>query len=216
MSAWHHDVTLFGEPYPTRNPVPDHFRTGDVTADELMGLPREQRLAATAAHELGHALLWAAAGLRVGRVSIVDDDHRSGHAMALSTGVPDEARLLAVGTAGGERAEDRWLREAGLWTPDRAAVVELSAHGDRARLLDCTSPRPVFGTGGPDFAVLHDMADEALDRVWGRLMGALPVLVRRQALTGQQLASITGLPLPAPGPCRIYLDKPELSERAVL
>jgi hypothetical protein len=196
-TTWHHDVTMFGEPYPTRNPVPDRFRVGDVTASELMALPEEHRLAVTAAHELGHALLFLAGGLRVDRVSVVGDGRTNGHAMVLPTGVPDEARLMAVGTAAGERAEDRWLREAGLWTPDRAAVTELSAHGDRAYLLEHTHPRPRFGTGDLDFSVLHDMADEALDRVWGRLTAVLPVLVRERVMPGEQLAECAGLPLPA-------------------
>ncbi|MFF0409107.1 hypothetical protein ACFYUY_01560 [Kitasatospora sp. NPDC004745] len=195
--TWHHDVDLFGEPYPTRHPVPEHFRTGDVDAGELMQLTTEQQLAATAAHELGHALLWLAGGLHVEQVSIVPSGRRGGHATARLTGMPDAPRLLAIGTAGGERAEDRWLREAGLWTPDRAAVVELGAHGDRARLLEWTSPRPVFGGDGFDFAVLHDMADEALDQVWGRLSVAHPVLVRRQVMSGEQLAERVGLSLPA-------------------
>ncbi|MEV8324560.1 hypothetical protein [Kitasatospora sp. NPDC056731] len=194
--TWHHDLYLDGEPYPTRHPLAERFQDG-VDMVDILELTEGQLLNAIAAHELGHAVLWLAGGLHVSRVSINLTGQSAGHAQALWTGVDDEARLRAVGTAGGERAMDRWLREAGLWTPDRAAAVELGAHGDRVRLLEGTSPRPVFGTGGgPDFALLHDMADEALDRVWGRLMAALPVLVRQRAMSGGRLAECTGLPLP--------------------
>ncbi|MEU8516366.1 hypothetical protein AB0C76_33005 [Kitasatospora sp. NPDC048722] len=198
VARWHYDVDLFGEPYPTRHPVPDHFRTGAVTASELMGLTPEQGLAAVAAHELGHAVPWLACGLRVRRISIVPDGRLGGHAMALPTGVDDEIRWQAVGVASGERAEDRWLREAGLWSPDRAAVTEMSACQDRAWLMEHTTPRPTFGSGdGLDFTVLHDMADSVLDQVWGRLTAALPVLVRQRVMSGEELAECTGLPFPS-------------------
>ena len=194
---WYHHVHLYGEPYPTRHPVPARFKVGNVSARELMGLTEEQTLVQTAVHELGHALLWLAGGLRVSGIDLTPSGRRGGHAEALPTGVDDEGRLLAVGVAGGERAEDRWLRETGLWTPDRAAVAELSAGEDRAWLMERTTPRPVFGTGdGLDFVVLHDMADEALDRIWGQLTTALSILIRQQGMTGEQLAECTGLPLP--------------------
>ncbi|MFC8454209.1 hypothetical protein [Kitasatospora sp. NPDC057223] len=198
MTTWHHDLNVDGVPYPLRHPLPARFADGDVAAGDLMELTEEQVLTATAVHELGHAVLWLAGGLRVARISIRPAGRASGHAEMLPTGGGDEARLRAIGTAGGERAEDRWLRKAGLWTPDRAAVVELGACSDRARLLESVSPRPQFGTGGPDFALLHDMADDALDQVWERLTTALPVLLHRQVMSGAQLAACTGLPLPKP------------------
>lgn len=193
--TWHHGVTLFGEPYPTRHPVPDRFRVGDVTASELMRLTADQRLAVTAAHELGHALTWLAGGLQVTEIALTPDGgRRFGHAAAQPTGRDDEPRLIAIGTAAGERAEDRWLREAGLWTPDRASVVELSASGDRAWLMEHTTPRPTFGTGGDlDFTVLHDMADDALDQIWERLTDVLPLLVRQRVMSGEQLAAHVGI-----------------------
>jgi hypothetical protein len=190
--TWYHDAVLFGRPYPTRHPVPEWFRTGAVSASDLMGLSPAQALAAQAAHELGHALLWLAAGLDVSRVSLIPEGRLGGSAAVVATGVPDEGRLIAVGTAGGERAEDRWLRRAGLWTPDRAAVVEMTAAQDRAQLLECTTPRPGFGTGGLDFADLHDMADQALDQVWEQLTTALPVLVRSRTMSGARLAAVAG------------------------
>ncbi|MBQ1163877.1 hypothetical protein KBZ21_41850, partial [Streptomyces sp. A73] len=39
----------------------------------------------------------------------------------------------AVAVVAGERATDRWLREAGLWTEDLAAMAELGASHDRAQ-----------------------------------------------------------------------------------
>ncbi|MFD8597640.1 hypothetical protein ACFV1L_21820 [Kitasatospora sp. NPDC059646] len=198
IPTWHRGASLHGEPYPTRHPVPRRFRGGDIGARDLMDLTQEQELTATAAHELGHALLWLAGGLHVARASTVSDGRRNGHAEALPTGVAGEARLRAIGLVGGERAEDRWLREAGLWNPDRAALVEIAAHEDRAWLLQHTTPRPAFGTGGPDYTALHEMADEALDPVWPLLMTALPILVRQGVMSGEELAACTGLPLPPP------------------
>lgn len=201
---WHHDgLIVNGMPYATRHPMPMELREGTVSASEAMGLTAQQSLASRAAHELGHALVWLAGGLCVSYVTIETDADgaRGGHAVAQPTGTPDESHVLGVGTAAGERAEDRWLRETGLWTPDRAAVVEAAACSDRAYVLEHTTPRPTFGTGGPDYALLHDMADQALDQIWQQLLHVLPILVRERGLTGWQLAGNTGLPFP-PAPPR--------------
>ncbi|MBQ1163686.1 hypothetical protein KBZ21_37445, partial [Streptomyces sp. A73] len=79
--------------------------------------------------------------------------------------VADDKRLgWAVAVVAGERATDRWLREAGLWTEDLAAMADLGASHDRALIFAAApEPRPGFGTGEADYSDLHDLADRALD-----------------------------------------------------
>lgn len=204
MGIWRHDdLTVNGIPYWTRNPVPQHLRNGRTTtaAQAALGLTEDEVLARTAAHELGHALVWLAGGLRISRISVVPDGVAGGHVEALPRGVDAEARPLVLGVAAGERAGDRWLREAGLWTPDRAAIVEVGACADRAFVLDHVTPSPTFGTGsegGLDYSELQDMADTELDPLWDRLMAAVPLLLQHRVLTGEQLARHVGLPYAPP------------------
>ncbi|MFE1321616.1 hypothetical protein [Kitasatospora phosalacinea] len=199
MSVWHHDnLTVDGIPYTTRYPVPRHLRTGQTTAaEDALGLTEDQMLASTAVHELGHALVWLAGGLHISHISLVPEGSSTGLVKAHLHHTDAETRPLVLGAAAGERASDRWLRETGLWTPGRAAIVEVGARGDRNFVLDHITPRPVFGTGDPgdvDYSVLQDMADAELDLLWDRLMCALPLLLQHRILTGDQLAQHVGLP----------------------
>lgn len=197
--TWHHDVHVNGTVYPTLNRPPEWVHNGGLTElRDLMGLSNHDLLAATAAHELGHALVWLVGGLHVSGLDLTSDGRYSGHAVAVPSGRSDEARPLTIGMAAGERAEDRWLREAGLWTPHRAAAVELGAFTDRAQVLENVTPKPAFGTGGLDYTELHNMADAAVDEVWDRLLFALPRLVRCRAMSGRELAQAAGLPMPSP------------------
>lgn len=99
-----------------------------------------------------------------------------------------------IGVVAGERAQDRWLREGGLWTPSLGALAELGAAHDRAYVFACDPrPRPGFGDGDVDYSVLHDLADEALDAVWKKVAMALPILVERGRMTGDELADCVSL-----------------------
>ncbi|MGV9816625.1 hypothetical protein ACWDTQ_32520, partial [Streptomyces cellulosae] len=110
--------------------------------------------------------------------------------------VHDIERMLgwALGVVAGERAVDRWLREEGLWTPSRAAWAELAAKHDRDTILASPIyPTPGFGSGTADYGLLHQLADDALARVWEQVRATVPVLLTRRSLTGHELGAMNGI-----------------------
>jgi hypothetical protein len=193
--TWHHGFALpDGTPYPLRHVLPDHFADLPYFDHRTVGLAADQARTAQAVHELAHAVLWMAAGIHVVDAAIGTEE-------GIATGgpVPPHAGLgCAVGLAAGERAEDRWLRETGLWTEERAAVAEVGAHRDRGVILAAdVQPRVTFGGGdGYDYAHLHALADQALSLHWHRILTVAPYLVRATRLTGDEIAAHAGLPNP--------------------
>ncbi|MFI9344911.1 hypothetical protein ACIG0D_27150 [Streptomyces sp. NPDC052773] len=198
-ATWHRDVVLSdGRVYPLRNRLSEDIR-GDIS-DEALGLTGEQSRASTAVHELGHAMVWLASGLHVQYLGVGIGPGGQAACKAV-TKTPQELMARVTGVVAGERAQDRWLRETGLWTSDLAAMAELGAAHDRAYVFACgPEPQPGFGDGQVDYSVLHDLADVALDAIWGKLMTALPILTRVGKMTGDELANHVGLrngPAPA-------------------
>lgn len=191
-TAWYHDVVLSdGSVYPLRNRLSEDIR-GDIS-NEALGLTGEQSRASTAVHELGHAMVWLASGLHVQYLGVGIGSGGQAACTAVAK-TPQELMARITGVVAGERAQDRWLREGGLWTPSLGAVAELGAAHDRAYVFACDpTPRPGFGDGEIDYSVLHDLADEALDAVWDKVLLALPVLVRRGRMTGDELADCVEL-----------------------
>ncbi|MFB7214665.1 hypothetical protein [Streptomyces sp. NPDC056255] len=194
--TWHHGVVLEdGRPYPMRHRLSDHAQRLPELTDRVLGLSDQECRASTAAHELGHAVLWMVQGIHVVEVGV---DALDGQAQC-SPPAPEKRLEWAIAVVAGERAQDRWLRETGLWTEDRAAMAELGASSDRARIFAADPmPRPGFGDGGPDYADLHALADQALDARWDTIQAALPALVREGTMTGNRLASCIGFPNPTP------------------
>ncbi|MFE9337784.1 hypothetical protein [Streptomyces sp. NPDC007063] len=192
-TVWHRDVRLAdGQPYPLRNRLTEGPASGDIS-DRILGLTEKQSRMSTAAHELGHAVVWLAGGLHVRHLGLGIGP--GGQAVCEPvTQTPEETMNRVVGVVAGERAVDRWLRETGLWTSNLAAMAELGAAHDRAYVFECDpEPRPGFGDGDVDYSVLHDLADEALDAVWDKVMAALPILTRAGLMTGDELADHVGM-----------------------
>lgn len=193
-TIWNRDVRLAdGTVYPLRNRLTEGPASGEIS-DRTLGLTPEQCRTSTAVHELGHAVMWLAGGLHVHHLGVGIGP--GGQAVCGPvTQTPEERLHRVLGVVAGERAQDRWLRETGLWTPSLAAMAELGAAHDRAYVFACDpEPRPGFGDGDVDYSVLHTMADEALDGIWDKVMTALPVLVQRSWMTGDDLADCVGLP----------------------
>lgn len=162
---------------------------------EVMGLPQSQVRELSAVHEAGHLVVDLALGFPVVRASLVPDENFTAYVvMGEYTARWDEH---AVMLAAGVRAADRWLREAGLWTEGRAWVNEvtgltsdqLDAVDSAARLL-----APVtltWGDGGPaDWARLCDRADVLLDQHWGQVGAIAAELLRREVMTGEEIAAV--------------------------
>lgn len=197
-TVWHRDVRLAdGQPYPLRNRLTEGPLSGDIN-ERILGLTEKQSRMSTAAHELGHAVVWLAGGLHV-RYLGVGIGLGGQAACEPVTRTPEEQMSRVIGVVAGERAQDRWLRESGLWTPSLGALAELGAAHDRAYVFGCDPrPRPGFGDGDVDYSVLHDLADEALGAVWNEIVMALPILVERGRMTGDELAGCVNLVNPRP------------------
>lgn len=191
-TTWHHDVVLSdGSVYPLRHRLSEDIR-GDISS-ETLGLTGEQSRASTAVHELGHAMVWLASGLHVQYLGVGIGPGGQAACTAV-TKTPQELMARVTGAVAGERAQDRWLRETGLWTTDLAVMAELGAAHDRAYVFACDpEPRPGFGDGDVDYSVLHDLADEALDAIWDKITTALPILTRVGRMTGDELADHVGM-----------------------
>lgn len=192
-TTWYRDVRLGdGTTYPLRNRLTEGPERGEINGRAL-GLTETQSRMSTAVHELGHAVTWLAGGLHV-RYLGVGIGPGGLAACDPVTQSPEEHLQRVIGVVAGERAQDRWLRETGLWTSSLGALAELGAAHDRAYVFACDpEPRPGFGDGDVDYSVLHDLADEALDVAWDRIMAALPALTQAGIMTGDELAYHIGM-----------------------
>ncbi|MCF3104504.1 hypothetical protein IPZ58_23335 [Streptomyces roseoverticillatus] len=97
--------------------------------------------------------------------------------------------------AAGERAEDRRLREEGLWTPERAWVAERTAASDRQRVVEVlradrgmTLSYGHAPAGHFNYATVMAAADAALHHLWDRVLSLAAALDQRGQLTGRQAA----------------------------
>lgn len=195
--VWHHGyVVEDGTPFPLRHRLSEHARRIPELSSRALGLSKQQSELGQAIHELAHGVLWLAHGVHV--VSVGVGVGRGGLAECDQPRDADQRLGWAIGVAAGERAEDRWLRESGLWTEDLAAMAEIAARTDRANILAADpQPRPGFGDGGEaDYSEFHDLADQALDVHWDRISTVLPLLIMEGQMTGDQLASLVDLPNP--------------------
>jgi len=159
----------------------------------VLGLGEADSRAGGAAHELGHAVLWLTHGIHV-----VDVGVGVGRAECAQP-APGLRGAWTVAVAAGERAQDRWLREQGLWTRGLGAFAEIGTRADRAAIFAADPvPRPGFGDGGPDYADLHALADDALDRCRPMILRAIPHLLDAGTMTGDHLAACLETANPAP------------------
>ena len=69
-------------------------------------------------HEAGHAVVALAQGIGVDGVHLLPAEENVFHTV-VSGGISRDSGYLTM-LAAGERASDRWLRETGAWTPERA------------------------------------------------------------------------------------------------
>ncbi|MFD7615786.1 hypothetical protein [Streptomyces sp. NPDC059802] len=190
MTQWHDGIDINGAPYPTRNDAPSVQGNNDDAYD----LPSDLVDHARAIHEAGHAVAALIGGAHLHHAQIV-----KGPATTPEGGVTEICNPFANGhayatfSAAGERAADRWLREDGLWTPDRAVANEVSAYGDRRSFL-ALNPHVGFGDKQIDYTVVHDLADHFLNQHWDTVTRVAHALNHHTHLDGDEIARIAGLP----------------------
>ncbi len=178
------------------------MRLRDVT-----GLSDGQRHWLNAVHEAGHVVMALAARVPVRQVRIVPADR------AWEDGVDSQApegvgfseiyywhgsvRDGVAVLAAGERAQDRWLREAGLWTPDRAWAVERDGVIDRAQIAELCQrvtgrDLVTYGTrrGRWDLGHVQQRVDAELGRRWPQVAAVAGALVSRLHLTEDEVTAL--------------------------
>jgi hypothetical protein len=185
---WHTIIDIQGQPYPTRNYAPDI----EGGSDACLNLPAAQLDYLRAIHEAGHAVAALLGGAHLHSAEIVigvTGDAAGGEVRACNL---DDGHGFAVFSAAGERASDRWLREAGLWTPERAVANEVGARGDRRQFL-AINAHVGFGDREVDYLIVHDLADQALDRHWKAVLQIADQLAQHGRLDAAQIVTIAGL-----------------------
>ncbi|MFF7764232.1 hypothetical protein [Streptomyces griseorubiginosus] len=187
----------------TRVPPPDRWQDTDSVA----AYTEDEQALNTGVHEAAHAVVYMAAGYQVEHIVLFapDDLTRLGRAAVRYAPASGPWLDWAVTCAAGERAELRWMRETGRWSPERAWVAERLAWRDRSQVgaayLDCHGRELTFHGDHDDwgdYAWVMDRTDEALDRVWDQVLALGCHLARHRRVTGGEAARIAGLAHGAP------------------
>lgn len=183
--------------YVTRHPEP--VSAASATYYEVADLRDADLRRSIAVHEAGHAVLGFAFGIPVAAICVREDLGRAGEGPSAwvqwgkSWDVP--WRRYITMCAAGERAEDRRLREEGLWTPERAWVAERTAESDRQCVVDAlradcgmTLSYGDDPVGDIDYGTVTAAADAALHHLWDRVLSLAAALDQWGCLTGRQAA----------------------------
>ncbi|MGP3737931.1 hypothetical protein ACTWJ9_33010 (plasmid) [Streptomyces sp. GDS52] len=197
-SVWYDQTLINGRTYHTRHRAPDSVACGTYLDDLADG----QRDTLRAVHEAAHAVAGLAAGsfvhyARISTTAELRDRTPDGQGMVAGGDVHGcnltDGQSFAAFMGAGERAEDRWLRENGLWSHTRAVGIEFGAYTDRRQVLDL-NPHIGFDGGLNDYLVVHHLADQFLSQHWGAVLAVADVLATRLHLTGGHIADLAGIP----------------------
>lgn len=197
-STWHMNSD---RPLYTRHPEPSGWGSAVTSTWQPMdGLSDQQKGLSIAAHEAGHVVMFLAAGIAVGGVEISKLEITDGQEVMATTSMGEYAARwgdIAIGLAAGERAHDYWLRQEGLWTPERAWSIERHAREDREHLAEVTGlhvhRRLTFGVDSSsdfDYQRVCDLADRAVAENWGRIQRLAHALAERRKLDGGQILAV--------------------------
>ncbi|WP_275558531.1 hypothetical protein [Streptomyces sp. 5-6(2022)] len=167
----------------------------------------DQKLYGTAVHEAAHAVLLCAAGVPIHSITVrtMTDAAAASLPNGENTRGPYKVALydLLTGLCAGERAEDRWLHQTNLWTPNRAWAIERHARNDRTmayQAIQDTADLPLtYGQSSDwtDLAVIHDHTDQAIDRYWSNITDLADALITHRHLNAKQIVRIARIDNPA-------------------
>ena len=212
MTTWHRNtdhyaLTVMPAISLTRNPVPAVWLAREpVSVDQIMSLTTDQERRMVCTHEAAHAVMYMAYGHRIESVIVYDDQDAHGcKAEVIPAPAYGEWSEFALYSACGERASDRWLREAGLWTPERAWAVEREAGRDREQTAEYVQfgahTTMTYGSAGrehTDYAVIGDQADAMLDRLWSKVCDLAAHLFEHSTADADTLERVAGFDLSGP------------------
>ncbi|MDX3839582.1 hypothetical protein [Streptomyces europaeiscabiei] len=191
IASWHTNLYVDGVAYPTRHYA--HLDEDDDGTEADLGLTDEEVQYIRAIHEAGHAVTALSGGGHLHHAQIETPDSAVDHGgVTYACGLSD-GNLFAAFSGAGERANDRWMRENGLWTPRRAVAVESGARGDRAAFLRI-NPHVGFGDRQVDYRAVHDIADQAVHHYWREISAVADALVQQIHLGGDRIADLIGIP----------------------
>lgn len=150
-------------------------------------------------HEAGHAVIALAQGIGVDGVHLLPAEENMFHTV-VSGGIPRDSGYLTM-LAAGERASDRWLRETGVWTPERAWAAERCAEGDREEAVGFATRRgiPFDLTAHPwdGWTQVCGWADGSLNYHWHRVCAVAAALLEGTSLDAKDVARVSGLDNPS-------------------
>lgn len=186
----------------TRHPSPVSNQV--TTTRALMRFTGEQLQHCAAFHEAAHTVLLLKAGVVVKAVwirAVIEPDAAGDSSIGETETGPSVASLepLLTALAAGERAEDRWMREAGLWSPVRAWAAERGGFHDRDYVRSLVRQHlkreltyGVTDQEWSDYSAIQAAADQALDQEWGGVLALAGALLNRHHLEGEEAARIAG------------------------
>ncbi|MFI0156249.1 hypothetical protein [Streptomyces lydicus] len=148
-------------------------------------------------HEAGHVVAALVSGLGVDGVHLTPSDQ--GHMFhTVNSGTIRTWSGYAAMLAAGERAADRWLRETGEWTTERAWSVERGARSDRRRAVEFAQRHgerfDFLAHPWDGWTNVCSWADGTLDAHWDRVTAVAEALIAGTALDAEAVAKVAGLP----------------------
>lgn len=190
-SAWTPNTDGVWTWYPQPEGVSRIFGPLDGLVDEM-----------GAYHEAGHAVAALHTGIGVDGVYLSTSPENPEFTFYTQiTGTVRSWTGYAAYHAAGERAADRWLRETGLWTPERAWSVERGARSDRGAALRAAERegQALRLTAHPwnGWTQACSWADAVLDATWGRVEAVAAALLAGGSLDPSAVARVTGMHNPS-------------------
>jgi len=195
--VWHLNVD---QPQHTRHPEPHGWGRTVTHTRQALALPDDLEMMSIAVHEAGHTALFLKYGIPVEYLAVYTEKEaqdKTGLGVTYRGAYSVEYPKIASALAAGERAQDRWLQQEGLWTRDRAWAVDRHAYHDREELativatqLGGTLTYGVDPIGTRDYQHICALADEAIAPMWTGVLALARDLARHRRLTGARARNI--------------------------